>query len=144
VAHLAPRRALAAALALGASFALAGCNASTSDPAAPEPSLSASPVEPADPGDEAAEPDLSTFYSQGLDWEPCGANQCADLQVPLDYAEPDGETITLEVLRVPAGDQGQRLGSLVVNPGGYVGESTSREIAYARTTGTPVSFTHPV
>ena len=33
---------------------------------------------------------------------------------------------------------------LVVNPGGYVGESTSREIAYARTTGTPVSFTHPV
>ena len=33
---------------------------------------------------------------------------------------------------------------LVVNPGGYVGESTSREIAYARATGTPVSFTHPV
>ena len=33
---------------------------------------------------------------------------------------------------------------LVVNPGGYVGESTSREIAYARATGTPVSFTRPV
>ena len=33
---------------------------------------------------------------------------------------------------------------LVVNPGGYIGESTSREIAYAQTTGTPVSFTHPV
>ena len=33
---------------------------------------------------------------------------------------------------------------LVVNPGGYVGESTSREIAYARATGKPVSFTHPV
>ncbi|WP_166845880.1 hypothetical protein [Isoptericola sp. BMS4] len=33
---------------------------------------------------------------------------------------------------------------LVVNPGGYVGESTSREIAYARATGTPVSFTDPV
>ena len=30
---------------------------------------------------------------------------------------------------------------LVVNPGGYVGESTSREIAYARTTGKPVTFT---
>ena len=30
---------------------------------------------------------------------------------------------------------------LVVNPGGYVGESTSREIAYARALGKPVSFT---
>lgn len=33
---------------------------------------------------------------------------------------------------------------LVVNPGGYIGESTSREIAYARATGKPVSFTDPV
>ena len=32
---------------------------------------------------------------------------------------------------------------LVVNPGGYVGESTSREIAYARAAGKPVSFTVP-
>jgi len=33
---------------------------------------------------------------------------------------------------------------LVVNPGGYVGESTSREIAYAHATGKPVSCTDPV
>ncbi|MGN6687333.1 MAG: hypothetical protein ACTHK1_07325 [Actinomycetales bacterium] len=33
---------------------------------------------------------------------------------------------------------------VVVNPGGYIGESTSREIAYARATGKPVSFTDPV
>lgn len=33
---------------------------------------------------------------------------------------------------------------LVVNPGGYVGESTSREIAYARATGKSISFTDPV
>lgn len=32
---------------------------------------------------------------------------------------------------------------LVVNPGGYLGESTSREIAYAKATGKPVSFTDP-
>lgn len=32
---------------------------------------------------------------------------------------------------------------LVVNPGGYVGESTTREIAYARGAGKPVAFTHP-
>ncbi|MCO1656603.1 hypothetical protein [Pseudonocardia humida] len=33
---------------------------------------------------------------------------------------------------------------LVVNPGGYIGDSTSREIAYARATGKPISFTDPV
>ncbi len=33
---------------------------------------------------------------------------------------------------------------LVVNPGGYIGESTSREIAYARAAGKPISFTDPV
>ena len=32
---------------------------------------------------------------------------------------------------------------LVVNPGGYVGESTSREIAYARAAGKPVTFSDP-
>lgn len=33
---------------------------------------------------------------------------------------------------------------VVINPGGYVGESTQREIAYARAAGKPVAFTHPV
>ena len=32
-------------------------------------------------------------------------------------------------------------GFLLVNPGGYIGESTGREVAYARATGKPVSFT---
>lgn len=32
---------------------------------------------------------------------------------------------------------------LVVNPGGYVGKSTSREIAYAHAAGKPISFTDP-
>jgi hypothetical protein len=33
--------------------------------------------------------------------------------------------------------------SLGAFPGGYVGESTSREIAYAHATGKPISFTDP-
>ncbi|MGW3291721.1 hypothetical protein ACWDR3_44575 [Streptomyces sp. NPDC001002] len=33
---------------------------------------------------------------------------------------------------------------LVVNPGGYIGESTRREIAYAHATGKPISFTDPL
>ena len=33
---------------------------------------------------------------------------------------------------------------LIVNPGGYVGESTRREIAYAQAAGKPISFTDPL
>ena len=33
---------------------------------------------------------------------------------------------------------------LIVNPGGYVGESTRREIEYAKAAGKPVMFTEPL
>ncbi|WP_454339989.1 hypothetical protein [Streptomyces ambofaciens] len=33
---------------------------------------------------------------------------------------------------------------LVVNPGGYIGESTRNEIAYARSLGKPIRYSHPV
>jgi pimeloyl-ACP methyl ester carboxylesterase len=45
--------------------------------------------------------------------------ECATLDVPQDWAEPDaGETFALALVRVRAGDQANRIGSLVVNPGG--------------------------
>ena len=59
-----------------------------------------------------------------------------------------GEVVTgeqkaaLDALHLRKIDLADRV--LVVNPGGYIGESTSREIAYARATGKPVSFTDPV
>ena len=71
---------------------------------------------------------------------------------PGVYTHPEhrgtGETITdeqksaLDTLHLRKIDLADRV--LVVNPGGYVGDSTSREIAYARATRTPVSFTDPV
>ena len=83
-----------------------GSTSSTSSPsAAPEPGST-----------DAPDPGLERFYSQELDWSSCGDNQCATLTVPLDYAHPDGDTIDLAVLKVPAA--GDRIGSLVVNPGG--------------------------
>jgi hypothetical protein len=33
---------------------------------------------------------------------------------------------------------------LIVNPGGYIGESTRREIAYAQASGKPITFTDPL
>jgi pimeloyl-ACP methyl ester carboxylesterase len=68
---------------------------------------------------EAPEPALTDFYSQRIDWQPCesdGDHDCGFLTVPVDYAEPAGETVELALLRVPA--RGARVGSLVVNPGG--------------------------
>ncbi|MDA9913024.1 alpha/beta fold hydrolase [Candidatus Nanopelagicales bacterium] len=44
--------------------------------------------------------------------------QCAGLQVPLDYENPDSSKITINVSRIPATGSGGRIGSLLTNPGG--------------------------
>ncbi|MFJ9697634.1 alpha/beta hydrolase [Kitasatospora sp. NPDC101183] len=46
------------------------------------------------------------------------AQKCATVSVPLDYADPDGERITLAVSRVPAVKPAQRHGVLLIIPGG--------------------------
>lgn len=61
---------------------------------------------------------LSEYYEQELDWVECGPGECAELTVPLNYAEPGGQTIEISVLKSPARQQGNRLGALVLNPGG--------------------------
>ena len=53
-----------------------------------------------------------------LDWEACGGFECARLRVPLDYGVPDGRQIEIALLRVKAREPSQRIGSLLVNPGG--------------------------
>ncbi len=70
-------------------------------------------------GGDRVEPVLAPYYDQVVDWSSCREKmQCAEIEVPLDYAEPDGRAITLSLLRVPATDDDRRIGSLVVNPGG--------------------------
>ncbi|MGH9234260.1 MAG: alpha/beta hydrolase [Acidimicrobiales bacterium] len=51
-----------------------------------------------------------------IDWVACGSADCAELEVPVDYADPAGDTLTLSISRVPA--RGDRIGALFVNPGG--------------------------
>ena len=43
---------------------------------------------------------------------------CGQLVVPLDYADLDGEQITLQVIRARHQEQSDRIGSLIFNPGG--------------------------
>ncbi len=77
------------------------------------PSVAITPQSPP-PGAEA----LSRYYAQRLDWADCERAQCATLEVPVDYDNPEGETIDLALSRVPARKGSKRLGSIVVNPGG--------------------------
>ena len=62
---------------------------------------------------------LAGYYAQRLDWRPCdGGFQCAELVVPFDYARPAGPRFTLPVIKLRAADPAERIGALVVNPGG--------------------------
>jgi pimeloyl-ACP methyl ester carboxylesterase len=110
----------AAALLAVLALLLTGCGLLSTDSGDSEPTLSPSPVQPTGSSTtKATAATLSRYYRQTLDWKPCRDDeQCARLTVPLDYAKPEGRTITLSVLMVPANDTNRRLGSLVVNPGG--------------------------
>jgi hypothetical protein len=56
----------------------------------------------------------------------------------LSAAAAEHHKAVLDALHLRKIDLADRV--LVVNPGGYIGESTGREIAYARAAGKPVSF----
>lgn len=54
-----------------------------------------------------------------VQWSACGSGlQCGSVTVPLDYSHPQGATIQIAVERHPAEVPSQRIGSLVINPGG--------------------------
>ncbi|MEV6268931.1 hypothetical protein AB0L64_17280 [Kribbella sp. NPDC051936] len=53
--------------------------------------------------------------------------QCAELEVPLNYADPDDRSITLAIARRAATDTAHKLGTLVVNVGA---PETSRQGAH--------------
>ncbi len=62
---------------------------------------------------------LADYYSQELAWQDCYEDfQCTTLDVPVDYSDLTIGTFEISVLRFLAADQKNRIGSLVVNPGG--------------------------
>lgn len=61
--------------------------------------------------------------AERLEWHACPAESlpervCATLHVPLDYDDPSKGTIEIAVARVQATSPDNRIGSLVLNPGG--------------------------
>jgi pimeloyl-ACP methyl ester carboxylesterase len=63
--------------------------------------------------------DLAAYQNQKLDWATCYEDfECTDLRVPIDYADLTVGTFKIAVLRYKAQDPKNRIGSLIVNPGG--------------------------
>ncbi len=60
----------------------------------------------------------TTTTSGSIAWHGCPGGQCATLRVPLDYAHPAGPKIGVALFKLPATDPAQRIGTLVINPGG--------------------------
>lgn len=92
------------------------------------------------------------FVVEDVTWTSCASGtsdgsgapaglQCARVEVPMDWDDPDGETIVVGLNRLPARDPDERLGSLVFNPGGPGGSGTEWVAAEAEKGGlfgTPV------
>ncbi len=68
---------------------------------------------------------LKAYYGQKLGWRSCDAGfECATMRVPLDYAHPvAADDLKLAVSRRKATGPGDRIGSLLVNPGGPGGSA---------------------
>ena len=63
--------------------------------------------------------DLATYEGQILNWTTCYDEfDCAELLVPIDYADLTVGSFEIALLRYKAQDQKNRIGSLVINPGG--------------------------
>ncbi|MDA0565851.1 alpha/beta hydrolase [Streptomonospora sp. S1-112] len=108
-----PRPALLAPLALPVLLVLGGC--STAD----------------------AQPVADSTAPAALSWSACAGDvaaalECAELDVPVDYDDPGGATITLTLARAAATGEGDPLGTVLFNPGGPGGSGVgalSRSLA---------------
>ncbi|WP_245880740.1 alpha/beta hydrolase [Streptomyces zhaozhouensis] len=89
-------------------------------------------------------PDLSEFHEQSVAFEPCAPYattaadeelfaderlECARVRVPWDYDDPEGASGEIALLRIPA--SGEKIGSLLVNPGGPGGSGMNLVAAMA-------------
>jgi hypothetical protein len=68
---------------------------------------------------------LKDYKSQELNWRDCyDGYQCTSFKVPVDYEKVDNQSFDLKVLRHRALNQEEKLGSILVNPGGPGGSAT--------------------
>ena len=113
----------------GVLAAVAGVCLGVGAGAVPAAALPAAGPAPAASSKAAVPKGLESFYSQKVEWYDCVAAagversadrtgfQCAKVAVPLDYSQPDGQTIEIAMKKHLATGS-TRQGTLFVNPGG--------------------------
>ena len=127
--HGRPALTVTAALSAAAAIALAGCTSGS-------PGAASSPGT----GGSAVGPGGGSTTSTPLRWSSCTLSgvqgvpmKCANLQVPVNYADPGGRKITLALSEVAAtAPTSQQQGDLLVNPGGPGASGRSLAAAVAQ------------
>ncbi|MGY1639382.1 alpha/beta hydrolase [Geodermatophilus sp. SYSU D00742] len=122
------------AVVSGLLLTVSGCT--SSDPESADPSAaSTTPAEPE--AEEIAWSDCDQQISSVIAGSPGSERdilfECGRTQVPITYAEPQGEKLTIFLVRARLAGQTDRLGSLVVNPGGPGGSGADAAIQRALT-----------
>ena len=60
--------------------------------------------------------DLTPYWQQSLNWQPCDEALCATMKVPLDWDNPGKAALDIKVTKMPSANPTK--GPLFVNPGG--------------------------
>lgn len=100
-------RAVTVSIIAASSLLLSGCFLASGTPEKREST----------PTGEQVAPELQEFYDQVLVWEQCDEIfECATAEAPLDWEDPERESIELALIRLAT--DGEPMGSLLLNPGG--------------------------
>lgn len=118
--------------AAAAALVLTACNSAEPDPEASPTTTATTPAttgtatptqaasglpQPPTPASAALTATVARFGAKKLAWKGCGGGfECARMTVPLDYDAPGKDTIQISVIRLRT--SGNKIGSLVLNPGG--------------------------
>jgi len=129
----------------GVLAAVAGVCLGVGAGAVPAAALPAAGPAPAASSKASVPKGLESFYGQKVEWYDCVATagveksaektgfQCAKVTVPLDYSQPDGQTIEIAMKKHLATGS-VRQGTLFMNPGGPGGSGVDNVGAMATTT----------
>lgn len=104
---------------------MSACGDGSTTPGSPNTTVTSTTSSP-----DAPSTSVPSFPVQQIEWEPCGSEdgpdiECAILEVPFDYDDPDVGTFRLNLKKRPADKPKESRGILLVNRGGPGAESAS-------------------
>ena len=66
--------------------------------------------------EKTADSEFAEYFNQEVEWEDCGALECASIDVPIDWEDEKSDSVQIALAKQPAADDSQ--GTIFVNPGG--------------------------